>query len=88
MQKILFPKKKIGDLGIYPASPSYSLTLTFIEATIFTVFNLEPLWLNVPRISEPTELEFKKRVGPGRGHLTYPGPYTQGQVRNHNDLGD
>ena len=32
-------KKKIGDLGIYPASPSYSLTLTFIEATIFTVFN-------------------------------------------------
>ena len=33
-----FPlKKKLGDLGIYPASPSYSLTLTFIEATIFTV---------------------------------------------------
>ena len=31
------PKKKLGDLGIYPASPSYSLTLTFIEATIFTV---------------------------------------------------
>ena len=33
-------KKKIkGDLGIYPTSPSYSLTLTFIEATIFKVFN-------------------------------------------------
>ena len=30
-------KKNLGDLGIYPTSPSYSLTLTFIEATIFTV---------------------------------------------------
>ena len=28
----------LGDLVIYPTSPSYSLTLTFIEATIFTVF--------------------------------------------------
>ena len=41
MGKIIFPQKKffLGDLGIYPASPSYSLTLTFIEATVFTVFN-------------------------------------------------
>ena len=30
-------KNFLGDLGIYPASPSYSLTLTFIEATLFTV---------------------------------------------------
>ena len=39
MRKIIFPQKKknLGDLGIYPASPSYSLTLTFNEATIFTV---------------------------------------------------
>ena len=67
-------KKILGDLGIYPASPSYSLTLTFIEATIFTVFNFNSgTRLNVPRISEQTELEFKKRVGPGRGHLTYLG---------------
>ena len=40
--KIVFPPKKdLGDLGIYPTSPSYSLTLTFIEATIFTVFYWE-----------------------------------------------
>ena len=34
-------KKNLGDLVIYPASPSYSLNLTFIEAIIFkpTVFN-------------------------------------------------
>ena len=33
------PNFFLGDLGIYPASPSYSLTLTFNEATILTVFN-------------------------------------------------
>ena len=40
MRKLIFPpEKKIGDLGIYPTSPSYSLALTFIEAIIFlTVF--------------------------------------------------
>ena len=40
MRKIIFPKKNffLGDLGIYPDSPSYSLT-TFNEATILTVFN-------------------------------------------------
>ena len=40
MRKIIFPQKKnFRRPGIYPTSPSYSLTLTFIEATIFTVFN-------------------------------------------------
>ena len=39
MRKLIFPQKNnLGDLGIYPTSPSYSLALTFIEATIFTVF--------------------------------------------------
>ena len=38
-KNLISPKKNLGDLRIYPASPSYSLTLTFIEATIFTVFN-------------------------------------------------
>ena len=32
-------------------------------------------------------LNFKNGGEPGRGHLAYLGPYTQGQVRNHNDLG-
>ena len=34
---ISHPNFFLGDLGIYPTSPSYSLTLTFIEITIFTV---------------------------------------------------
>jgi hypothetical protein len=34
MRKIIFPQKKkfLGDLGIYPASPSYSLTLPFNDS--------------------------------------------------------
>ena len=47
-------KKKLGDLGICPTSPSYSLTLTFIDSIQLQLsFNAY-----VPRISEPTELEF------------------------------
>ena len=47
------PKKIfLGDLRIYPTSPSYSLTLSFIEATIFTQWvwkcNLEDLNSQAP----------------------------------------
>ena len=60
MRKIIFPlKKNLGDLGIYPVSPSYSLTLTFIEATIFTVSNFNS-GLTCPEFLNRQNLNFEK----------------------------
>ena len=70
------PKMELG-LGVQ------SWRLEFQSTSGWNNFNSE--YLSAEFLNTGT-LEIWKRGDPGRGHLTYPGPYTQGRVRNHNDL--